>query len=268
MRAVLESAAGRTPGEQGQPRGWRLSETLGDPAAVACPAALRAQARTTLHDDVTSEFDARFFDEYVRARLPRMSTEFAAILTEWSRDEAHHYSAFRTIYEAAFPNETGAFEGLRGRQPDFTLLEHLFDDEFQVLVLLAYDELGTVRAFQENFPLYDAMGAGVGRVVRRVVADEARHYASFLQVLRSRHSHRFGEAAEAVQRVRAAEEHPYRSTFVLDHDGDAVWSDAICDRAARVLTEQLDSRCGRESALGFVGASRLRRGPAADRARR
>lgn len=230
MMAVLEKPARLT---------WSPAEVLGDVSELRAPADREESARTTLWDDLTSEYDARFLSAYVGRLDVPLSGAFRETERVWAVDEANHYAGFRAVYEAVCDTADGRLASLPERRADFSLIEHLFEDEFQILVLCAYDELATVRAFRANMPLYRSIGSGVARLVRRVIADEAWHYSKFLRLLREDHGHRRGDAARAVRRVRDTEGTPYLNTFVLDHEGDSVWCDAFCDEAARVLLKQL-----------------------------
>ena len=222
-----------------KPRPWSVGEVLADLAELACPPALQERARITLWDDVTSEYDARLLSRHLGRLDLDLSPAFRAAERLWARDEASHSEGFLALYEALFDPGSRRARQLEARRADFRPLSHLFEDEFSILVLLAYDELATVRAFTANLPLYDGLGRAAGRFVRRVIADEAWHYSKFLAVAREGHAHRLPEAAGHVERVRAAEGGPYLNTFVLDHEGDGVWNDEIYDRAAEVLLGHL-----------------------------
>ena len=117
---------------------------------------------------------------------------------------------------------------------------HLFGGEFEICCLLAYDELATVRGYHVNLDLYDRLGPEFGSFVRGVIADEGRHWGAFMELLRTSHRDRLGEAPDVIARIRAAEGTPYRATFVLDHD-EALYTDEIFDDAARVLLRTLSN---------------------------
>lgn len=192
--------------------------------------------RAALCDDMVTEYDARFLVDYLEQSPLRFSPLFRETLERWEEDEVRHHRSFRRIYESCF----GAAESvLQDRYSDFSAIAHLFEGEFEILCLLAYDELATLRGYRGNLPLYDLLGHGLGSFVRRVIGDEARHYAGFRAVLLAEHAHRLGEVAGVVARVRTTEGLPYRATFVLDHD-DPVYGDHIFDDAARVLVEQME----------------------------
>jgi len=222
-----------------KPRPWSVDEVLHGLEDLDTPRVDRAAARTTLWDDVTSEYDATLLSAHLHALPIELSERFLAAEHVWAEDERLHHAGFLRIYAALFEPERGA--ELAERRADFGPLAHLFEDELAILVLCAYDELTTVRAFAANLSRYDALGVPVGRYVRRVIADEAWHYSVFLDVLRQEHAERLPEARAILDQVLAAEGTPYACTFVLDHDGDEVWSnnDEIYAGAKRSLLAHL-----------------------------
>lgn len=193
--------------------------------------------RALLWHDLASEYDARFLSSYLGSLPFDLSPAFRRAERSWAADERAHHEGFRAAFEAAFGAHGAPLEGLAGRRPDFGPLAELFADEFHVACLLAYDELVTVRGYRANLAAYDRLAPSLGRFVRRVIADEARHYASFLWIAR-REPGRAERAREVLARIRAAESPDYRNTFVLDHD-DPVYDDALFDRAAGILLARL-----------------------------
>lgn len=86
--------------------------------------------------------------------------------------------------------------------------------------------------------MYDQLGERLGSFVRRVIGDEAGHYAGFRSLLIEKYAGRLHEVEDVVRRIRSSEGTPYQATFVLDHD-DPVYGDHIFDEAARVLVAQM-----------------------------
>ena len=197
----------------------------------------RQALREVLYWDMTSEYDARFLSDYLGSLGLRFSEEFRRQFHRWSADEARHFEGFSSVYEQLFGSTE---KHLQARQPDFEPLAHLFGGEFEICCLLAYDELATVRGYHVNLDLYDRLGPEFGSFVRGVIADEGRHWGAFMELLRTSHRDRLGEAPDVIARIRAAEGTPYRATFVLDHD-EALYTDEIFDDAARVLLRTLSN---------------------------
>lgn len=196
---------------------------------------VRQQLEASLRDDMVTEYDARFLVEYLESLDVPLSAGFEACLSAWYQDEVRHFSSFRCIVETCLGD---AAPELEARRPDFSGVRHLFQGEFEILCLLAYDELATLRGYRGNLPLYDLLGDALGAFVRRVIGDEAGHYAGFRALLIEKHGDRLHEVEDVVRSIRATEGTPYKATFVLDHD-DPVYGDHIFDEAARVLVTQM-----------------------------
>lgn len=193
-----------------------------------------------LYWDMTSEFDARFYSAHVRGLDVDFSDEYCRAELQWAYDEAVHSGGLGRICQRYFGGDP---EELAARRPDFGPIDHLFRDEFTICCLGAYDELVTVRAYRSQLSLYRALGPDVERFVRRVIADEGRHYGKFVAVIRRHHADRLDEVPDVVQEIAVAEGTPYRATFVLDHDDD-VFAEWMYDEARAILLRHLAPRPG------------------------
>jgi hypothetical protein len=201
----------------------------------------KTAAHEVLYADLFSEFDARFLSDHVRALDVELSPEFWRCQRAWADDEELHYRVFRTVYGAVFDRDDASIDAemnARKSGVSFEPLADLFEDEFSIACLLAYDELATVRAYRSSAPAYARLGPVFEEFIGLVTADEGRHFRNFLKLIRTRHAHRLGEKDRVIERIRATEGVPYANTFVLDHD-DAVWSDRIFDESADVLRRHL-----------------------------
>lgn len=193
--------------------------------------------RYSVWEDVASEFDARFLGARLAGLGIEFSAQFLAAAKIWERDELGHHACSKTAWIAAFGGERELDQRLAERRPDFAPLSSFFEDEFTILCLLAYDELATVRAYRANLPLYEPLGRPFLALMHRIMADEARHYASFLSLARSEHPERAADAGHVISSLRAAGV-PYAATFVLDHD-DPVFTADLLDETARILRVHL-----------------------------
>ena len=162
----------------------------------------RAGARRLVVDDMTTEYDARFLSSHLRGLGLELSEAFLGVEESWAEDEERHFRGFRSVVQAGWDDDCS---WLAERAADFAPLAHLFEDEFSILCLFAYDELATVRGYTRNLPAYDRLGPEFGSYVRAVIADEAWHYARFFDVCVNVHAHRLEDAPAAIARVRAAE---------------------------------------------------------------
>ena len=198
--------------------------------------------RTTLEDvlrwDLLSEYDARFFSEHLASLDIEFTPSFLAYEREWARDEERHFEIFHATYDAIWGLSPEFRREIETRKANFEPIAHLLQDEFSIACLGAYDELATVRAFSANIDNYDKLGPEFGKIIRRVIADEARHYHGFLTILRGEHAHRASEAPSVIQRIRDTEGTEYGNTFVLDHD-DPIFTDKIYDDAEAVLLKHI-----------------------------
>ena len=201
----------------------------------------RAWFHELLYPDLFSEYDARFLSAYVRTLPIELSAEFRECERAWGSDEALHYKGFRVAYGAVFDrngDDLDAEMATRESGADFEALADLFEDEFSIACLLAYDELATVRAYRANREGYARLGPEMKELVRQVTADEGRHYRNFFNLVRTKHSDRLGDVDATIARIRDREGVSYRNTFVLDHDDD-VWSEELFDESAAVLRRHL-----------------------------
>ena len=201
----------------------------------------REELAALLYPDLFSEYDARFLSAFVRSLDCRLSPHFCACEHVWNRDEELHYTGFRVAYGVlTVQSEESIDARMAARASDvrFEPLRALFEDEFHIACLVAYDELATVRAYRANAPTYERLGPEMVAFVKRVTADEGRHYRNFFRLIRDRHAHRLDELGDVLERIRAHEGIPYGNTFVLDHDDD-VWSDEIFDDAMETLRRHL-----------------------------
>jgi len=220
--------------------GPKLVRSVRAAAARLTPGQLKS-LQEVLWADLFSEYDARHLSEFVRSLKAPFGAHFWACETRWAKDEELHYLGFRTIYGAAFARSPESLEielAARAAQVDFGPIADLFEDEFAAACLLAYDELATVRAYRASYDSYALLGPEMMSFIRKVTADEGRHFRNFMKLLREEHSGRLDELPRIIKRIRSREGQPYGNTFVLDHD-DGVWNDAIFDDAAAVLLRRL-----------------------------
>lgn len=199
------------------------------------------EVESTLRLDVESEFDARFLAGHLAGQTWTMCPALEQALDQWLVDENLHQKLFLQVYGAAFP---GKVEGLKrdliGRDHgvSFEPIQHLMGNEFDVLCLLSYDELTTVKAYRALLPQYLSLGPSMSPLLDLVIRDEGQHYAIFARILREQYPTRLVDAAEQIDKIRSSEGTPYSNTFVLDHDCDN-WTDSIFDETVVQLKRAL-----------------------------
>ncbi len=179
-----------------------------------------------LWPDLYTEYDARYLKQELVARNLIASDEAAAFFHAWAIDEERHTDGFIRIIElVANGSETDLRARLDARTHDFgPILEHL-KDEFSLMVIIAFDEMCTCRAYAAEKPFYDALGNNTFHYwLREVIADEAVHSMNAVNVIRARYRDRIDQAATILDNlIRASDNLRYSGTFVLDYFG-AVYS--------------------------------------------
>lgn len=194
-----------------------------------------AQVGAILLDDLLSEYDSRFLTEHLASLAQEFSPSFHSLMRRWAEDEQRHFRHIHAVYERHWGLQP---DQLLSRQPDFAPLASLFEDEFSILCLGAYDELVTSRAYRDNLGWYCRLGPAYLRWARALAADEAGHYAGFLGLLEAEHRWQFERASAVIDRIQNLEGTAYAATFVLDHE-DPVFTPEALEHAARILRRKL-----------------------------
>lgn len=205
----------------------------------------RAALAELLWYDTSTEYDARHLTHLLESRRVDFSPAFWAAHGRWAAEEERHHAGFLAVLEALFGESAGGSESLTWRarlatrRPEPRALAAALEDELDVLLAGAYDELVTVRAYRANLETYDSLGQVMARFVRLVIADEAGHYASFLELLQRQHRSQLDQAPERLARLRRMmDPEPYGGVFLFDHQGPE-YTRALTDRAEAILLRQL-----------------------------
>jgi hypothetical protein len=204
--------------------------------------------RELLWYDASTEYDARHLTAFLEDFAVPLSPAFWQAHARWAVEEEHHCNGFLEALEGIFGSRAADGSGVTWRQqlasrhPDVTDLADELRDEFDVLLAAAYDELGTVRAYRANLVAYDRLGPDMARFVRLVIADEARHYASFLALLRREGRARLDTAPVRLAELRARLDGvQYGRVFLFDHFGPE-YTTELKERASAILLGQLAER--------------------------
>ncbi|WP_244558835.1 hypothetical protein [Bradyrhizobium brasilense] len=178
-----------------------------------------------LWPDLYTEYDARHLKQELTDRNLIVSDEAAAFFSAWAIDEERHTDGFIRIIElVAHGSEKDLRERLDARSHDFGPIGEHLKDEFTLMVMIAFDEMCTCRAYAAEKPFYDALGnTTFHHWLREVIADEAVHSMNAVNVIRARHRDRIGQVASILDNLIRATELRYSGTFVLDYFG-AVYS--------------------------------------------
>ena len=228
-------------------RSWSVAalfEGLGRDSVTCAPAEARA-AEPRLWIDLAAEWDARLLEAFILERDRSLSADFHAFLEAWARDEERHTEGLLRLYSLVTGEDQASVRGrLMERRGDFRPVEPLLEDEFQLLVLLAYDEAMSTAGYREDIPFYQSLGpAAFGRLLRELKNDEAVHYRNAVELLVLAHSDRVEEVPRAVERVVRFDEAQaeYQATFVLDHATDQ-FDAATMERVGRSVVRAIQRR--------------------------
>ncbi|SFQ08708.1 hypothetical protein SAMN05216330_11544 [Bradyrhizobium sp. Ghvi] len=215
-------------------RNWspkELFDALTPAMFAAEPSAVRARW-DKLWPDLYTEYDARYLKQELVARNLIASDEAAAFFNAWAIDEERHTDGFIRIIElVADGSEKDLRARLEARTHDFgPIVEHL-KDEFSLMVIIAFDEMCTCRAYAAEKPFYDALGNNTfHHWLRQVIADEAVHSMNAVNVIRARYRDRIDQAATILDNlIRAADNLRYSGTFVLDYFGAVYSKELLAD---------------------------------------
>ncbi|MCP3392148.1 hypothetical protein NLM27_25520 [Bradyrhizobium sp. CCGB12] len=186
---------------------------------TAGPATLRAR-RNKLWPELYTEYDARHLKQELFKRNLIASSEAEAFFGAWSADEERHTDSFIQIMElVAGESERDLRDRLEARSHDFSAIDEYLEDEFSLLVMIAFDEMCTCRAYAADREFYAGLGTNFLRWLREVVADEAVHSINAVNVIRTRHCDRIPEAGTILDNLigGVGEDPEYTGTFVLDY---------------------------------------------------
>ncbi|WP_342724033.1 hypothetical protein AAFG07_33850 [Bradyrhizobium sp. B097] len=179
----------------------------------------------TLWPDLYTEYDARHLKQELSARNLIATDEAGAFFSAWAADEERHTDGFIRIIElVANGSEKALRERLDTRSHDFVPIGEHLKDEFSLMVMIAFDEMCTCRAYAAEKPFYDGLGNDTfHHWLREVIADEAVHSMNAVNVIRACYNDRIGEVGATLDNLisRVTDNLNYSGTFVLDYFGGA-----------------------------------------------
>ncbi len=232
-------------------RDWSLDAVFDGVSAadVTCSKEGLSEAEPRLWIDLAAEWDARLLEAHIVEGDRGFSADFHAFLRVWAEDEERHTEGLLRLYSLVTGEPTDSVRSrLMERAGDFGSVEPLLDGEFEVLVLLAYDEAMSTAGYGEDIPFYRSLGpASFGRLLRELKNDEAMHYRNAVELLVHAHSDRLGDVPGVVARAVAFDEaqEEYRATFVLDHATDQ-FDGARMERVGQSVVRTIQRRMRRQ----------------------
>ncbi len=232
-------------------REWSLEALFEGVSAadVTCSVEDATAAEPRLWIDLAAEWDARLLLAHLVEGDRGFSEEFHAFLRVWAEDEERHTEGLLRLYSLVTGEPPGSVRSrLMARKGDFRAVESLFDGEFEVLVLLAYDEAMSTAGYGEDIPFYRSLGpAPFGQLLRELKNDEAMHYRNAVELLALAHSDRLAEVPDVMARAVRFDEgqEEYRATFVLDHATDQ-FDAARMERVGEAVVRTIQRRMRRQ----------------------
>ncbi len=235
-------------------RTWSSHEVLhhNDFSRVQLSDLQREELKPAFWSFLCSEYDSVNLFTEIQKRKHQFSPDFLAFAQAWRTDEENHAAGFAAIYERFFdvPSEQIARD-LPARPVDFERVEEFLADEFQLSLVLAYDEIVTTHAYHRDIPMYASFGPrAYVNWIRFVKRDEALHFNNLLRLIRRNHRHRLGEVRGVLERVLAVDVHgDYGGTFVLDHGGPGfnLSHDELSSICANTILKKLTNEARKKS---------------------
>ncbi|MBB4189037.1 hypothetical protein GGE07_005717 [Sinorhizobium terangae] len=206
---------------------WSSLDVLGPDgsAPVGKWTELAEERRPYFEHDMSSEYDSIHLLNYLKSQGMLLSDGFKTLHEAWLRDEQNHYAGLREIYHRLYDTPREEIDRkIKGRIPDFRPIAHLIQDEFSLLVAVAFDEITSARAYAYDRDTYTALGGEPFLTwVKYAGRDEGVHARNALELLKYAHGHRLNELAERVDAIcqyELAGDLHYHGTFLFDHDTD------------------------------------------------
>jgi hypothetical protein len=199
--------------------GRDLTET--DGCLSLCRARWQLEFRENVWEEMCSEYDARRLAGRVRDLDLPLSAAFGRFRDAWLLDEHRHYLGFRRLYSILYDTlESDLAVRVEARGGDLSALTAFLVDEFSLLVLLAYDEIITAKAYARDFAIYDALAdPHLSTWIRHVCRDESIHCRGAIEILKRLHASRLGEVPSLLDVLTgiSTQGTEYEGSFVLDH---------------------------------------------------
>ncbi|WP_244652139.1 hypothetical protein [Pseudomonas sp. CFBP 13710] len=195
--------------------------------------------------DLVSEYDSVNLYNFLYPYRKSFSPYFVQYLDYWYVDERNHADGFFELHRLIFgTEEVSLLRVLHDRTADFTGLEDILSNEFNLLLMFAYDEYVSVKTYKKDTFYADFGHDGFKFWIKNLIADEAVHFGNAIKILKTYYPHRLHEAEKVLRTIANFEGGDYKNTFLFDHDGPHFLLDnhEVGDVVIREILQILDKR--------------------------
>lgn len=215
---------------------WSAQDVLGSndfsPPGKGSP--LADERRSYFEHDMSSEYDSIHLSNHLKSRNTSFSNGFMDLHEAWLRDEQNHYVGLREIYHRLYDVPIEDIDRMiKTRIPNFEPIAHLIEDEFALLVAMAFDEITSARAYAYDRDTFESLGgAPFLQWVKFAGRDEGVHARNAMELLKHEHADRLEEVSEQVDKIcnyELAGTVVYNGTFLFDHDTDDFSNDLLME---------------------------------------
>ena len=191
------------------------------PESISLNNSERSAYQPILWNSICSEYDSINFYNKISTQKVNYSKGFEQFLPGWLHDETAHTAGFKKIYNLTYGiSESVIDKNLRTRVSDFSTIAEFLEDEFSTCLLLAFDEIVTTHVYERSMGFYRKVeSTSLPKWIRKVKADEARHFINITKVIKNHHSGSKQSAEKILHRIVEIDAGltDYNGTFVLDH---------------------------------------------------
>ncbi|MGY3622354.1 hypothetical protein [Bradyrhizobium sp. USDA 10063] len=222
-------------------RKWSPADLFSDltPVMFTAEASVLRARRNKLWPELYTEYDARHLKKELLTRNLITTEEAAAFFDAWAADEERHTDGFIQVMKlVADESEKDLWERLEARPHNFSSIDGYLKDEFSLMVMIAFDEMCTCRAYAADRSFYAGLGSNQFlRWLREVTVDEAVHSINAVNVIRARYHDRIHDVGVILESLPSsvADESCYRGTFVLDYFGEKYTNEMLANCRAVIM---------------------------------
>lgn len=170
--------------------------------------------------DLFSEYDAINLYHYLHPRRAKFSPYVVQYLDLWFADEKNHADGFFELNRLLFgSSEEELIDLLKVRTGNFEQLDEILSNEFNLLLLFAYDEIVSVKTYKKD-TFYSEFGhPNFNTWLKNLIADEAIHFGNAIKILKRYYAPQLNKAEDILHSIVKLEASAYQNTFLFDHDG-------------------------------------------------